>query len=46
MAPKIQIGSVVCAPAVNVVTITSSKERAKANSPPETSAVAIVGKVT
>ncbi len=44
--PKIQIGSVFCAPAVNVVTITSSNESAKASSAPEMSAVEIVGNVT
>ena len=36
----------VLAPAVNVVTITSSNESAKASSAPETSAVDRVGKVT
>src|SRR5205085_3277961 len=44
--PKIQIGSVFWAPAVKVVTITSSKESAKASRPPEMSAVEIVGRVT
>src|SRR4029079_6743538 len=44
--PKIQIGRVFWAPAVNVVTITSSKERAKASRPPEIRAVEIVGNVT
>ena len=46
MAPRIQIGNVFCAPAVNVVTMTSSKLSAKARSAPETSAVAILGSVT
>ena len=36
----------ICAPAVNVVTITSSNESANASSAPETSAVEMVGKVT
>ena len=44
--PKIQIGSVFWAPAVNVVTITSSNESANASRPPEMSAVEIVGNVT
>src|SRR5213595_1082633 len=46
MAPKIHSGSVFCAPAVNVVTMTSSKERAKASKAPATSAVEISGRVT
>src|SRR5581483_8611874 len=46
MLPKIHRGSVFCAPAVNVVTITSSKESANASSAPETSAVEIDGSVT
>ena len=46
ICPKIQIGSVFCAPAVNVVTITSSNESANASSAPEISAVEIVGSVT
>ena len=41
-----KMGSVVCAPAVNVVTITSSKESAKARSPPEIRAVEMTGQVT
>src|SRR5256884_3706251 len=41
IAPKIHSGSVFCAPAVNTVTMTSSKDRAKASSAPETSAVAL-----
>jgi hypothetical protein len=44
--PRIQIGSVFCAPAVNVVTITSSNESANASRPPATSAVATTGSVT
>src|SRR5206468_3422425 len=44
--PKIQIGSVFCAPVVKVVTITSSKESAKASRAPEMSAVEMVGSVT
>ena len=44
--PKIHSGSVFCAPAVNVVTITSSNDSANASSPPATSAVAIIGSVT
>ena len=43
---KIQIGSVSSEPAVNVVTMISSKESAKASSAPATSAVRICGKVT
>ena len=44
---KIQIGSVCsCAPAVNVVTMISSKDSAKASSPPAISAERIIGKVT
>ena len=46
IAPKIHSGSVFCAPAVNVVTMTSSKDSAKASSAPETSAVAVSGSVT
>ena len=45
IAPKIHSGSVFCAPAVNTVTMTSSKDRAKASSAPETSAVALSGSV-
>ena len=40
---SIQIGSVVCWPAVKVVTITSSKESAKASMPPASSAVREIG---
>ena len=44
---KIQIGRVSSpAPSVNVVTMISSKESAKASRPPATSAVFIVGRVT
>src|SRR5688572_29035615 len=43
---KIQIGSVWSGPAVNVVTMISSKESAKASSAPATSAVLRLGKVT
>ncbi len=46
MAPKIQIGSVLFAPEVKTVTMTSSKESANASSAPETRAVATVGSVT
>ena len=46
MLPKIHSGSVFCAPAVNVVTMTSSKDSANASRPPATSAVAITGSVT
>ena len=46
MAPKIHSGSVFCAPEVKVVTMTSSKDSAKASSAPETSAVESVGSVT
>ncbi len=46
MAPKIHSGRVFWAPAVKVVTITSSKESAKASSAPETSAVDTTGRVT
>ena len=42
----IQMGSVCCKPAVNVVTITSSKESEKARIPPASSAVAMFGKIT
>ena len=44
--PRIQIGSVFCAPAVKSVTITSSNESANASSAPEISAVESTGKVT
>ena len=44
MAPKIQSGSVFCAPAVKVVTMTSSKDRAKASSAPAISEVATRGR--
>src|SRR6266498_2691856 len=43
---NIQIGNVDCCPAVNVVTITSSKERANASMPPARSAVPIFGRIT
>ena len=43
---KIQIGSVSCEPAVNVVTMISSNDSANASSAPATSAVRICGKVT
>ena len=43
---SIQIGSVVCWPAVKVVTITSSKESAKASMPPASSAVPRLGRRT
>src|SRR5215213_6216519 len=43
---KIQIGRVDCCPAVNVVTITSSKESAKASMPPASSAVPMLGRTT
>ena len=46
MAPKIQSGKVFCAPAVKVVTMTSSNERAKASKAPATRAVEIKGNVT
>src|SRR3954447_22642519 len=46
MLPKIHSGSVFCAPAVKVVTITSSNDSANASRPPATSAVEITGKVT
>src|SRR4051794_6329899 len=46
MLPKIHRGSVFCAPAVNVVTMTSSNDSANASRPPATSAVEITGKVT
>ena len=46
IAPKIHSGRVFCAPAVNTVTMTSSKDRANASSAPETSAVAVSGSVT
>jgi len=45
MAPKIQSGSVFCAPAVNVVTMTSSNESAKASIAPATMEVEINGSV-
>src|SRR5205085_11968823 len=40
---RMKIGSVVCAPAVNVVTMISSNESANASSPPATSAVERTG---
>src|SRR5512146_1988589 len=43
---KIQIGNVDCCPAVNVVTITSSNERANASIPPASNAVPMFGKIT
>jgi hypothetical protein len=43
---RIQIGSVSLLPAVNVVTITSSKLSANASSPPAISAERICGNVT
>ena len=43
---KIHVGSVLFAPTVNVVTITSSNESANASRPPEISAVEIDGNVT
>src|SRR5579884_1655146 len=43
---RMKIGSVSCAPAVNVVTITSSNESANASSPPATSAVETTGQRT
>ena len=43
---RIQIGSVSCWPAVNVVTITSSKDSAKASRPPATIADRSDGSVT
>ena len=43
---RMKIGRVVCAPAVNVVTITSSKDSANARRPPATSAVDSTGQVT
>ena len=46
IAPKIHSGSVFCAPAVKTVTMTSSNESANASSAPETSAVAVMGRVT
>ena len=46
IAPKIHSGRVFCAPAVNVVTMTSSKDSAKASRAPETSAVDSMGRVT
>jgi len=46
IAPKIHSGRVFCAPAVNTVTITSSNDRPKASSAPDTSAVAVSGSVT
>ena len=45
-SPSIQTGSVLCCPAVKVVTITSSKESAKASMPPANSAVAMLGSTT
>src|SRR5215468_9223135 len=44
--PKIQIGSVFCAPEVNTVTTTSSNESANASRAPEISAVITDGRVT
>src|ERR1022692_1313770 len=46
IAPKIHSGRVFCAPAVNTVTMTSSKESANASSAPEISAVTTIGSVT
>src|SRR3954471_15582177 len=46
MFPKIHSGNVFCAPAVNVVTITSSNESANASRPPAISAVQMTGSVT
>jgi hypothetical protein len=46
IAPKIHRGSVFCAPAVNTVTMTSSKDRPNASSAPDTRAVAVSGSVT
>ncbi len=43
---KIQIGRVDSGPAVKVVTITSSKERANAHIPPASKAVAMLGNTT
>jgi hypothetical protein len=43
--PKIQSGSVFCAPDVNVVTTTSSNESANASSAPAISAVESIGSV-
>ncbi len=43
---SIQMGSVVCCPAVKVVTITSSNDSAKASIPPASRAVAICGSTT
>src|ERR671931_2133679 len=43
---KMKIGRVVCAPAVNVVTMISSNERAKASRPPATRAVDSTGQTT
>ena len=43
---KIQIGSVFCAPAVKVVTMTSSKDSANASMPPATTEVEMSGNVT
>src|SRR6266542_1144886 len=43
MLSRMKIGSVVCAPAVNVVKITSSNESANASSPPDTRAVESTG---
>jgi hypothetical protein len=42
---SIQIGSVDCCPAVKVVTITSSKDRAKASMPPARRALAMFGRM-
>src|SRR5262249_16274310 len=46
MLLRMKIGSVVCAPAVNVVTITSSNESAKASRPPAIRAVESTGHTT
>src|SRR4051794_28293424 len=46
MFPKIHSGSVFCAPAVNVVTMTSSNESANASRPPAIKAVEMTGSVT
>ena len=43
---SIQIGSVLCWPAVKVVTITSSNDNANASMPPASSAVAMFGRIT
>ena len=46
IAPKIQIGSVLCAPAVKFVTTISSNDSANARSAPDTTAVDSSGNVT